>query len=141
MNQKRIKSILSFHLKKKLTKVELSDYVHRATINALRYLLEHREKAEHDARCEKYDLSWESEKGPWFNEVYPRMIEELQLLGFTPLAFNAEWSGYGCDSIINPTTDEKYNCPENTLLSLAIPDNLKKEIRGLSALEEKLRQK
>lgn len=107
-----------------LTKEELAGYVHRATIAALQYALEHRG-----------EFLWGSlEDGIGFEELYDRVIEELKLLGFRQVEFQAEWS---CQGSAPLCSDGRSQCdlPENKALREAIPDELKQKALKIAKQE------
>ena len=115
------------HFDRKLKKKELADYVHKATINALRYAIKHRNEFLFGAQGEGRD----------FQSLYPRVVEELKLLGFKPVKYEAEWSCFGGGDVCTNNLDTFTNTLENNLLRESIPKDLKRQALEIS--EKKLK--
>ena len=110
-----------FEFDRKLTRKELSDYVHRATINALKYAIDHKD-----------DFYWVDGKGITFQNLYPRVKKELKLFGFKPLKFEGEWNCFGWASICNNDDWPDYRDSSLSKLVDSVPKELKERAIGIS---------
>ena len=109
-----------FFFHKILTKKELADYVHKATLNALRYAIKHRSA-----------FTWGIGEGSNFQELYERVKVELINVGFKPLEYDGKWSCFGWSSIcINNW--KRYTTLENKLLRKSIPKDLRQKVLEIS---------
>lgn len=118
-----------FSFDRQLSKDELACFVHRASINALRYAVNHRDKFFWGIRG----------RGPSFQELYPTVIEELKLFGFTPIEYAEEWSCFGWGSVC-ANDWESHTGLEEKLLRESIPEELRQQVLEISR-QQKERQR
>jgi len=103
----------------KLSDQAFREYVHKATISALNYVVEHPD-----------EISWPIlGAGPTLEDLLPIILKELKAQGFesaSPFAVKLNYSGCG-NGILRESSG-----PENKLLQASIPQDLKQKILDLA---------
>lgn len=113
--------------KERFSSEELETLVHQATTKALEYAIECAEEDiahwdEEDYRSK--DRFYFHKQGISFQELFPRIIVELEKLGFTRATFEEEFSAFGWASVCGEDW-KGYTNETTTRLRNALPESLK----------------
>lgn len=106
----------TFSFGKRLSQQDLLDYVNRAASNAIRYALDHKDSAEYGQLFERKD-------DPITEHLYPRIVEELILMGFRPVEIKERLYMDGLQRLdLNKPRSSVYG------VLLEIPQDLREEL-------------
>lgn len=107
-----------FYHQKKYTKSQLSKLVHKAVTKVLEDMM-------------KDKPSYVHEDGPTFQDIFHKVCEKLESMGFERVKFDAEWKCFGWSSLCIDNWKGQDDS-ENIAMRKAIPKKLRASVMELA---------